>query len=161
MPNPQTSQGEPPLYQAKHRIPVNITLIFALGIAAFGVVSLLRGEDAGRLIVLGLGAAVILWFTSPRQYRVYPGALVVVYGTPRVRVIPFHKISHLEMLRLAIGDRLRVRLLDPLAMRLFDRRRVILELRDPEAFHENLQAALDEFRRAHPEAGAGPEPAPK
>ena len=153
-PDPQPSQGEQPLYQAKHRIPVNITLIFALAIAVFGVVSLLRGQDGGRLIVVGLAVAVVLWFTSPRMYRVYPGALVVVYGTPRVRVIPFHKISHLEMLRLVIGDRLRVRLADPLAMRLMDRRRIILELRDPEAFHDKLQAALDEFRRTHPEAGA-------
>jgi hypothetical protein len=159
MATPPAAQGEQPLYQAKHRIPVNLTLILALGVAAYGVFVALRGGEAagegGRLVLVGLLVAAILWFTSPRQYRIYSGSLVVVYGTPRVRVIPFQKISHLEMLRLMIGDRLRVRMAEPLAMRLFDRRRVILELRDPETFHNQLQAALDEFRRTHPELEPG------
>ncbi len=153
------SPGDQPLYQAKHRVPVNITLILALVVAVLGVIQF--RERGPLLIIAGLGVAGFTWFANPRLYRVYPNALVVVYGNPRVRVIPFHKISHLEMLRLMIGDRLRVRLVDPLALRLFDRRRLILELKDPEAFHDQLQAALDEFRRTHPEAGAGGSPEPK
>lgn len=150
METPQQSQGEPPLYQAKHRIPVNVTLILALVVV---VLALVRNQNTA-MVILGLGVAAFSWFASPRQYRVYPGSLVVVYGTPRVRVIPFQNISHLDMLRLTIGDRLRVRLVDPLALRLLDRRRLVLELKDPEAFHNQLQTALDEFRRTHPEAGA-------
>jgi hypothetical protein len=150
MPKPPQSQGDQPLYQAKHRIPVNLTFFLALIVAALGI-----GRGDPVLVIAGLAVAAFTWFANPRQYRVYPSALMIVYGTPRVRVIPFQKISHLEMLRLMIGERLRVRLVDPLAMRLFDRRRLILELRDPETFHNQLQAALDEFRRTHPEAGAG------
>jgi hypothetical protein len=148
MSTPQQSPEAQPLYQAKHRIPVNITLILALAVAVLGVIQL--QQRGPMLIIAGLAVAAFSWFANPRLYRVYPTALVVVYGTPRVRVIPFQKISHLEMLRLMIGDRLRVRLAEPLALRLFDRRRLILELRDPETFHDQLQAALDEFRRTHP-----------
>ncbi len=153
MSKPQQNQVDRPLYQAKHRIPVNVTLILALAVAVLGVIQI--QQRGPTLIVAGLAVAAFTWFANPRQYRVYPTALMVVYGTPRVRVIPFRNISHLEMLRLMIGDRLRVRLVAPLPMRLFDRRRLVLELRDPQAFHDQLQAALDEFRRTHPEAGAG------
>jgi hypothetical protein len=152
----QESQRDQPLYEAKHRVPVNLTFFLALIVAGLGV-----WRMDPLLVMAGLGVAAFTWFANPRLYRVYAGALVVVYGAPRVRVIPFQKISHLDMLKLMIGDRLRVRLVDPLALRIFDRRRLILELKDPQAFHDQLQAALDEFRRTHPEAGTGDSPEPR
>ncbi|MSQ07217.1 MAG: hypothetical protein EXR54_03725 [Dehalococcoidia bacterium] len=144
----QQTQREQPLYQAKHRVPVNLTFFLALIVVGLGI-----WKADPVLVLAGTGVAAFTWFANPRLYRVYPGALVVVYGSPRVRVIPFQKISHLDMLKLMIGDRLRVRLVDPLALRLFDRRRLILELKDPQTFHDQLQTALDEFRRTHPETG--------
>ncbi|MBM3941647.1 MAG: hypothetical protein FJ316_01735 [SAR202 cluster bacterium] len=156
MANPKAQNAGQPLYQARHRIPINITLFLALAVVVLGIYETARGvSGGGMLIVVGLGVAMYTWLASPRQYLVYPNSLVIEYGTPRLRVIPFEDISHLDMLSLIIGDRLRVRLARPLASRLLDRKRIILELRDPQAFHDQLLAALEEYRRNHPEAATG------
>ena len=126
------------IYWDKHRIPINFTVIFALGVTVFGIV-----QGAMLLIFAGLGIAAYSWLTNARQYRVYPGALVINFGTPRRKVIPFGEISHLEMRQLNTPDRLRVWQING--------RRVTLMARDPEAFQEQLQKALDEFRQQNPE----------
>ena len=134
---PQRQQNQP-LHSDKHRLPVNITLIFALAVAAFGLVR----RDPITLIV-GLGVAIFTWFTSPREYQIYQDALVILYGRPRVKVIYFNQIAQLDMLRLVIGERLRVMLRNG--------RREMVQARDPQTFHDRLQGALDDFRRAHPD----------
>ncbi len=126
------------LYWDKHRVPFNFTVIFALGVAVFGIV-----QSAPLLIFAGLGMAAYSWLTNARQYRVYPGALVINFGTPRRKVVPFGEISHLEMRQTSTPDRLRVWLING--------RRVSLMARDPEAFQEQLQKALDEFKSNNPE----------
>jgi hypothetical protein len=132
-----------PIYWDRHRIPVNLTLLFSLGVAAFGLFTLLQRGDGLVLIFAGIGVAAYSWFTNPRQYTIYQDALVIQYGTPRNRVIPFSNVSHLEMRQLATPDRLRVWPING--------RRVVLMARNPEAFHDQLQKALDDFRRIHPE----------
>jgi hypothetical protein len=127
------------VYWDKHRIPVNLTLFFALAVAAFGVYS---GPE-WILVAAGIGVAGYSWFTNPRRYMIYQDALTLVYGTPRTRVIYFTNISRLEMRQLNTPDRLRVWLTNG--------RRVVLMARDPEAFHDHLQQAIDEFARLHPE----------
>ena len=126
------------IYWDKHRIPINFTVIFAVGVAVYGII-----VQNPLLIVFGLGFAGYSWLTNARQYRIYPGALVIVFGTPRARVIPLGDVSHLEMRAINIPDRLRAWLVNG--------RRVSLVVRDPEAFQEQLQKALDEFRRLNPE----------
>lgn len=135
------------IYWDKHRIPVNLTVIFSLAVAVFGLYSLVTGNEGnirGEFIVLlGLGSATYSWLTNPRSYLIYPDALFVVYGKPRIKKILFENISHLEMRELVTPDRLRVWLIQG--------RRVVLMARDPEAFHDQLQKALDEYRKMHPE----------
>jgi hypothetical protein len=131
------------IHSDRHRIPVNLTLLFSLAVAAFGLYTYIRNGDGLLLIFAGLGVGAYSWFTNPRQYDIYEDSLVVVYGAPRKRVIPFSNISHLEMRTLATPDRLRAWLTSG--------RRVVLMARNPEAFHDHLQKALDDFHRAHPE----------
>lgn len=135
MEEPQESQL---VYWDKHRIPINLTVLFSLGVAIFGVF-----QQAPLLIIAGIAVGLYSWFTNPRQYRIYQDALVIIYGTPRTRTIHFSNVSHLEMRQLATPDRLRVHPING--------RRVVLMARDPEAFHDQLQKALDEYRRRHPE----------
>ena len=139
---PQRQQGQP-LHTDKHRVPVNITLIFALAVAAFGLVTLVKNRDFPLTLIVGLGVAIFTWFTSPREYQIYQDALVIVYGRPRVKVIYFNQITQLDVLQLVIGERLRVMLRNG--------RREVLQTRDPQTFHARFQGALDDFRRAHPE----------
>lgn len=133
------------IYWDKHRIPINLTILLSLGVAVLGVY---RGELL--LIIAGIAVGLYSWFSNPRQYRIYQDALVIIYGTPRTRTIPFSNFSHLEMRQLATPDRLRVWPVQG--------RRVVVMARDPEAFYDQLQKALDNFRRMHPEfAPSGPD----
>ena len=147
------------IYSDKHRIPVNLTVIFSLGVAGFGLYTMFFGQDgairAEFIVLLGLGTAIYSWLTNPRVYLVYSDALYIMYGRPRIKKIPFDNISHLEMRQLATPDRLRVWPVQG--------RRVVLMARDPETFHDQLQQALDDYRHANPdlyipELPEGPEP---
>ena len=146
-----------PIYWDKHRIPVNLTVIFSLAVAVFGLYSLVNGNsgglDARLIILLGLASAAYSWLTNPRAYLIYTDVLYIMYGKPRTKIFPFSNISHLEMRQLATPDRLRVWLING--------RRVVLMARNPEEFHDQLQKALNDFRQAHPEyAVAEPEDSP-
>ncbi len=130
------------IYWDRHRIPINLTVIFAMFVAAYGLFVSLQGESP-LLLVAGLAVGIYSWFTNPRQYWIYPDALVVVYGKPRTRVISFTNLSHLEMRGQSAPDRLRALL--------HRGRQVVLLVRDPDAFNEQLQKALDDYRGQHPE----------
>ena len=134
------------IYWDKHRIPINLTVIFALFVAIFGLYSMSQGAPP-MLFLAGLGVGLYSWFTNPRQYWIYPDALVVVYGKPRTRVISFTNLSHLEMRGQNAPDRLQASL--------HRGRKMVLLVRDPDAFNEQLQKALDAYRGLHPELGVG------
>lgn len=140
-------QPTQPLHVDRHRIPVNITLLFAVAVAVWALF-----VHVYPLAIAGLGVAVFSWLTSPRQFLIYQDALVITYGRPRVKVIYFTQIAHLEMLNLRVPDRLRVRLRSG--------RREVLMTRNPDTFRDRLQSALDEFRRTHPES-VPPEQGPR
>lgn len=125
------------MHSDNHRGSLNLTLYLALGVVVVGFLS----GPAPQLIVIGLGVLAYTWFTTPKQYLIYTDALVIVYGRPRVRMIPFSQLSHVERLSLPIGDRLRIRLVSG--------RRVMLSMRDTETFHDRLDEALDNFHGIH------------
>ena len=125
-----------PIHSDQHRSRWNITLIFALAVAVLGVVNLSGGGGA-LLILLGLAMAAFSWLTTPRAYFIYRDALVIAYGTPRTKAIPFAEISHLELLALPIGERLRLRLLSG--------RREMLIPRDNALFQQHLEQALSDY----------------
>ena len=135
------------IYFDKHRVPFNLTVIFSLAVAAFGLWTMFFGQEgairAEFIVLLGLGTAIYSWLTNARVYLVYSDALFIIYGRPRIKKMPFYEISHLEMRQLNTPDRLRVWPVQG--------RRVVLMARDPDKFHDELQQALDNFRRANPE----------
>ena len=139
-------QQNQPIYWDRHRVPINLTLIFAMFVAAFGLYNMLQGTG-GLLLVAGLAVGAYSWLTNPRQFWIYPDALVIVYGKPRTRVISFTNLSHLEMRGQTAPDRLRASL--------HRGRKLVLVVRDPEAFNQQLQKALDDYRGLHPELSAG------
>lgn len=133
----QEQSGPEPLYWDNHRVSVNLTMIFALAVAVLGLFS------GGMLFFAGVGVAAYTWFTSPRRYLIYENVLVIQYGRPRVKVIDFANISHLEMLSLGIGDRLRVVLVSG--------KRTMVMSKNLETFRERLDEALERYQGRSPQ----------
>ena len=134
-------EPQQPIHWDKHKSTINLSLILALVIAVIG---LFTGQEL--FVVAGLGMAAFSWLTSPQQYYIYSEALVITYGRPRPgKVISFAQVSHIEMLSLPMGERLRVRLVSG--------RPEILAARDAETFRNRLDAALADYRGAHPGEG--------
>jgi hypothetical protein len=124
--------GNQPIYGDSAKSALNVSLILALGIAVFGIAT---GQLV--LLVLGLSVAGYNWFTNAKQYLIYTDALAIVYGRPRVKAYPFSEISHLEMLELPMGLRLRVRLNNG--------RRFVISTRNIEEFRDRLDEAMAKF----------------
>ena len=143
----EDSQNQP-IYWDKHRIPVNITIIFSLVVVVFGIVQLTQGM-AGNispeiLIIMGLLVGAYSWLTTPKIYAIYPDALIVAYGRPRRKVIYFNNISEIDMRQRHSPDRLRVIQTNG--------KRVAIVAKDPESFHDQLESALASFRGVQPQA---------
>lgn len=114
-----------------------MTMIFALAVAVLGIFS------GSPLFFAGVGVAAYTWLTSPRRYLIFENALVIEYGRPRVKVIDFSNISHVETLSLGIGERLRVVLING--------RRTMVMSRNLETFRERLDEALEKFQSQNPQ----------
>ncbi len=169
------------IYWAPSRVRFNLTLILAAAVILFGLYQLFtdarRGDDppaepaaqtqdaggesetpaptrsggsgAWLLIVVGLGVGAYSWLTSPRQYRVYSDALIIMFGTPRRRTIHFSDIREVASDRGFMGD--------PLRVYTNNRRRIPIQVREPEEMHRYLDGALADFRRAYPQYAPPPE----
>ena len=125
-------QQETPIHWDQHASRWNLTLIFGLVVAILGIIT------ANLLLTpLGLLMGGYSWFTTPRQYLLFRDRMVVVYGMPRTRLIPFAEISHVEILALPFGERLRLRMLSG--------SRLMLMMRDPGAFRNHLEDALAQY----------------
>jgi hypothetical protein len=122
---------EQPIHWDNHRSSFNLTLIFALIVAVIGVL----GQPP--LLIIGLGVAAYSWLTSPKQYLIYKDRLVIIYGRPRVKPIPFAEISHLETVALPTGERLRLRMVNG--------RRLMVMAKDPDTFRARLDEALSGY----------------
>ena len=172
------------IYWAPSRVRFNLTLILAIVVVVYGLMSWAginplgscspqspsaptaspgdgqppeatepqqtgRDNSALLLIVVGLGVGAYSWLTSPRQYRVYSDALIIMFGTPRRRTIHFSDIREVVSDRGFMGD--------PLRVYTMNRRRIPLQVREPEEMHRYLDGALADFRRAYPQYASPPE----
>ena len=127
---------EQPLHWDGPKSKFNITLIFSLVVAVIGLAT-----GATFLLLLGLLGAAMNWFTSARQYLIYTNSLVVVYGRPRVKVIPYSDISHLEMLAMPMGNHLRVRMVNG--------KRLVITVNDVDQFRDRLDDAMKKFNESY------------
>ena len=127
---------------------MNLTLIMALVVAflGFGVI----GDPSGLLLFVGLAVAAFSWLTTPRSYIVFNDRLVIMYGQPRIKVIPFSGVEQAEVLTLPFGERVRVWLKR--------QRPIILQPRDSQLFNGKLTEALSSYQGSHPEERVEDEP---
>ena len=142
--------GNQPIYGDRPRNALNVRLIVGLIGTLIGLIILITGGSA-LLFVVGLLILGFSWFTDAKQYLIYTNALVVVYGKPRVKAYQFSDISHLEMLELPMGLRLRVRLNSG--------GRFMISTQNIEEFRDRLDEALAKFNDTfQQEALPGEEP---
>ena len=106
------------------------------------------GGGAWLLIIVGLGVGAYSWLTSPRQYRVYSDALIIMFGMPRRRTIHFSDIREVVLDRGFMGD--------PLRVYTTNRRRVPVQVREPEEMHRYLDSAVKDFWRDNPQYAPPP-----
>ena len=106
------------------------------------------GGGAWLLIIVGLGVGAYSWLTSPRQYRVYSDALIIMFGMPRRRTIHFSDIREVVLDRGFMGD--------PLRVYTTNRRRVPVQVREPEEMHRYLDSAVKDFWRENPQYAPAP-----
>lgn len=126
-------QQETPIYWDQHATKWNLTLIFSLVVIVLGFIM----AGGFLLIILGAVMAAYSWLTTPRQFLLYRDSMVIVYGMPRTRHISFAEISHVELLALPFGERLRIRMMSG--------SRMMLMMRDPGAFRAHLEDALAQY----------------
>ncbi len=107
-----------------------------------------RGGSAWLLVIVGLGVGAYSWLTSPRQYRVYSDALIIMFGMPRRRTIHFSDIREVVVDRGFMGD--------PLRVYTVNRRRIPLQVREPDEMHRYLDGAVKDFWRANPQYAPPP-----
>ena len=112
-----------------------------------------RSSNGWLLIVVGLGVGAYSWLTSPRQYRIYGDALMILFGAPRRRTIHFKDIREVVNDRGPMGD--------PLRVYTNNRRRIPIQVREPEEMHRYLDQALADFRRDNPQYAPPPPPEPE
>ena len=124
-------QHENPIYWDQSASRFNLTLIFSLVVAILGIMI------NPVLIILGVGMAAYSWLTTARQFLLYRDTLVIVYGMPRTRVISFAEISHVELLAMPMGERLRIRMISG--------SRLMLMMSDPGTFRGHLEDALARY----------------
>ena len=63
------------------------------------------GLLSGDLLTLAFGAGVwlFIWFTRPTRYEVFRDSLVINYGKPRRKSLPFTEIEEVLLIRLPLG----------------------------------------------------------
>ncbi len=124
-------QQENPIHWDQSASKFNLTLIFSLVVAVLGIMT------NPILIILGLGMGAYSWLTTPRHFLLYRDTMVIAYGMPRNRVISFAEISHVELLAMPLGERLRIRMMSG--------SRLMLMMRDPGSFRGHLEDALARY----------------
>ena len=138
-----------PLHSEPHRTNFLTRGIGYMGWFMIVVAIVVGGTDPGAwidisvLLVVGIALAGFQWFMAPRRYKIFEKELVITYGKPRQRIIPFDDISDVEVKRHALGAEIRIH-------RSTDKA-VSLHPWDPRRFHENLESALNRYRGVTPE----------
>ena len=106
-----------------------INFYIAIGVVIFG---LWTGELF--LAALGLVVGAVYWFTTPRHYHITSDSLVVLYGQPRILVVPFDAIFDVNIVRVPLTSGIFIRRVNKAG--------VIIRPKDMEGFVGQLWTAL-------------------
>ena len=128
-----------PSHQDRHASKLNITLVMAIGVIVIGVL----GGGNPLLVIVGVVFGLFSWLTTPSVYLLFSDRVVIFYGRPRLKSIPFLEIEDVDLIKLSYASS-RLRLLQKGGQRTW------LVPRDAEAFNEKFLGLLEQFRRTVP-----------
>ncbi len=141
-----------PIYSERHRTTFLSNFIWYLGIAlvVVAIPAAALGSnswdsrilDAAILLALGTVLAGGHWLLAARRYEIYEGALVVVYGRPRVKVVSYSEVREIEVKMHPLGTEIQLIRLNGGLVRLYPLH--------PREFHENLERAWEPHRGVDP-----------
>ena len=130
-------QQNQPIHSDTPKSRLDMWLMIFGVIGFLGILGMFRGTGINLYLVIGIVGTAYRWFTNAKQYLIYENALVIAYGRPRVKAFPFQEISHLEMLVMPMGSRLRVMMVNG--------RRVMVAAKNTDEFRDRLGEALEKF----------------
>ena len=134
-----------PIFSERHRSSLLTRTLSIIGWVIMALAIFVGGSNADAwwpdsLILLALGAVLVAshWFLAPRHYDIYDERLVITYGRPRKRTIPFDEISELQVVSHPLGTEIRIK----------RTRRWSLTIQpwQPKQYHARLEAAFNRFQ---------------
>ncbi len=128
-------QQHEPIHFDRHGASFNLNLALAIAVAVIGI---WLNEV---IVIIGLGFAAFAWLTTPSIYTIYVDRLLISYGRPRVRHVPFREIAQAQPVALPFGSRLLIRLRSG--------RRFLIQPSDVEEFSSKFMGALESFNLEH------------
>ncbi len=132
----ESIQPKEPQWFERHAGSANLRLIVAFLSMILGVVL-----QHYVLILIGLGFALLAWFTTPRYYSIYEDRMVIFYGQPRSRHVRFDHIEWVDALPLPLGNRLIIRLRTS--------GRLMIQPTNSIEFRRRLQTAVETYQSNH------------
>ena len=132
----ESIQPKEPQWFERHAGSANLRLIVAFLSMILGVVL-----QHYVLILIGLGFALLAWFTTPRYYSIYEDRMVIFYGQPRSRHVLFGHIEWVDALPFALGNRLIIRLRTS--------GRLMIQPTNSLEFRRRLQTAVESYQANH------------
>ena len=141
-----------PIYSERHRTTFLSNFIWYLGVALL-VVAIpaaalgsnswdARVFDGAILLALGAVLAGGHWLWAARRYEIYEGELVVVYGRPRVKVVPYSEVREIVVKMHPLGTEIQLIRVKGGMVRLYPL--------NPREFHESLEMAWKPHRGVDP-----------
>ncbi len=139
MQGPEPVNIPEPRHIDRHVTPLNLTLMFSMGVAVVGLLT------DPLLTVIGLAVGAFSWLTTPNQYVLFADRLVIFYGKPRSRHVFYHEINGMEVMRYSFGNRLWVRLNSG--------KRFVVQPKSLEEFQTKFEGAIESYTQEHGEGG--------
>ena len=128
-----------PLYTFFPKSRRNNGLIFSLLVLVGGLVLGVSSGDLPNLMMgVGLIGASYSWFSVATRFFLYQNVLVIKYGWPKTRVIPYDEISLMENVYHPQGEQLRLRMTNG--------KQVMITADDVDLFRASLEEARRGFQ---------------
>ena len=121
-----------PLHSDRYRTPAFQVMnpVIAVFFIIWGI-----WTASGVAVLVGIAIGLLVWFTRHTRYDIFADQLVVHYGRPRQRIVPFADIEDVFLINLPMGGQ-------GLLVRKKQGRGLLIRPRAAEQFFNELKGSL-------------------